>query len=242
PSSGAWLLPSEPQASLNTVAFYSVSAQHAGTKGMNMGRAIIYQVSRDIGALNAGMKTFCTLSPVPGYLAWLRSPAGAAALHCDLGDVSSVSVGTLRDALHSCGVAVPTPACTTSELLHSMASYLSRSPHAAQPSSDAERELALRATAWCRAYLCSVDARSGAAVDKVAHFHLGNGAQLQRILWGADASAQGLAQSGGIMVNYVYSSSGMGEASVATLAERSKRYSAAPADVVFAQQPLIVGV
>ncbi|HXZ50154.1 MAG TPA: malonyl-CoA decarboxylase [Usitatibacter sp.] len=44
----------------------------------------------------------------------------------------------------------------------------------------------------------------GHAADAVARFHLGNGARLERINWGADGTAKGLAQSFGMMVNYVY--------------------------------------
>ena len=46
--------------------------------------------------------------------------------------------------------------------------------------------------------------REGHALDPVARFHLGNGARLERINVGADTSARGLAQSFGLMVNYVY--------------------------------------
>ena len=44
----------------------------------------------------------------------------------------------------------------------------------------------------------------GHALDPVARFHLGNGARLERVNWAADTSARGLAQSLGLMVNYVY--------------------------------------
>jgi malonyl-CoA decarboxylase len=44
----------------------------------------------------------------------------------------------------------------------------------------------------------------GHAADSVARFHLGNGARLERINWLADASARGLDQSFGLMVNYAY--------------------------------------
>jgi malonyl-CoA decarboxylase len=44
----------------------------------------------------------------------------------------------------------------------------------------------------------------GHAADPVARFHLGNGARLERVNWFADISAKGLAQSFGLMVNYVY--------------------------------------
>jgi len=38
----------------------------------------------------------------------------------------------------------------------------------------------------------------------VAHFHLSNGARVERINWLGDVSAKGLQQSAGIMVNYLY--------------------------------------
>lgn len=40
--------------------------------------------------------------------------------------------------------------------------------------------------------------------DAVARFHLGNGAQLERIHWLADISPRGLQSSAGLMVNYLY--------------------------------------
>lgn len=45
---------------------------------------------------------------------------------------------------------------------------------------------------------------NGQALDPVARFHLGNGARLERVNWGADMSPKGIAQSFGLMVNYVY--------------------------------------
>ena len=40
--------------------------------------------------------------------------------------------------------------------------------------------------------------------DPVAKFHLGNGARLQRINWAGDLSKNGVRQSLGMMVNYLY--------------------------------------
>lgn len=45
------------------------------------------------------------------------------------------------------------------------------------------------------------DARAG---DPVARFHLGNGARLERINWLANRSPRGMAESFGIMANYLY--------------------------------------
>lgn len=44
----------------------------------------------------------------------------------------------------------------------------------------------------------------GTAYDRVANFHLANGARIERINWLADTSTKGLAQSAGLMVNYLY--------------------------------------
>ena len=46
--------------------------------------------------------------------------------------------------------------------------------------------------------------RNGRARDPVAHFHLSNGARLERLNWAADLSPKWLQQSAGIMINYLY--------------------------------------
>ncbi len=53
-------------------------------------------------------------------------------------------------------------------------------------------------------YLLEVRREDGAPRDPVARFHLGNGAQIQEIHAGADISANGMRQSLGAMVNYLY--------------------------------------
>ena len=44
----------------------------------------------------------------------------------------------------------------------------------------------------------------GLPIDPVARFHLGNGARIERINWLADRAPRRLAQSAGLMVNYLY--------------------------------------
>jgi malonyl-CoA decarboxylase len=53
-------------------------------------------------------------------------------------------------------------------------------------------------------YLTTARSRRGGPADSVARFHLGNGARLEAIHANADLSANGLRQSHGVMVNYVY--------------------------------------
>ncbi|PVA11582.1 decarboxylase [Pelagivirga sediminicola] len=53
-------------------------------------------------------------------------------------------------------------------------------------------------------YLLNVKRRAAAPRDPVARFHLGNGAIVHALHAGADLSQKGRAQSGGVMVNYLY--------------------------------------
>jgi malonyl-CoA decarboxylase len=66
---------------------------------------------------------------------------------------------------------------------------------------EALKEPFLRAAAW---YYLNARNRRGLPVDAVARFHLGNGARLERLDWLADLTEKGIAQSYGLMVNYLY--------------------------------------
>jgi malonyl-CoA decarboxylase len=67
--------------------------------------------------------------------------------------------------------------------------------------SEPMREPLLRAAAW---YYLRARNRRGLPYDAVARFHLGNGARLERLNWLADVTEKGIAQSHGLMVNYLY--------------------------------------
>ncbi|MGH6954004.1 MAG: malonyl-CoA decarboxylase domain-containing protein, partial [Alphaproteobacteria bacterium] len=56
----------------------------------------------------------------------------------------------------------------------------------------------------CAHYLLEARRSGGQALDPVAHFHLSNGARIERLNWLADGSAKGLRASAGLMVNYLY--------------------------------------
>ena len=53
-------------------------------------------------------------------------------------------------------------------------------------------------------YFLDAKRADGAPPDPVARFHLGNGAELHAIHWMGDTSPKGLAEAGGLMVNYRY--------------------------------------
>ncbi len=70
--------------------------------------------------------------------------------------------------------------------------------HPWRSSEDEQKALLALASIYLREFSPSADG------DAVAKFHLNNGARLQRINWGADLSRNGLRQSCGLMVNYLY--------------------------------------
>ena len=55
----------------------------------------------------------------------------------------------------------------------------------------------------CTHYLMN-EKRGQSTMDRVEHFHLTNGARLERLNWLADTSPNGIRQSAGMMVNYLY--------------------------------------
>jgi malonyl-CoA decarboxylase len=71
---------------------------------------------------------------------------------------------------------------------------------------DPKREAELKGLLLPLAARYFLDAKrpDGQPVDPVARFHLGNGASLLDIHWMGDGSEKGMAQSFGIMVNYLY--------------------------------------
>jgi malonyl-CoA decarboxylase len=68
-------------------------------------------------------------------------------------------------------------------------------------SADAVHDPLMRAAAW---YFMRARNPRGLPHDPVARFHLGNGARLERLNFLADSSPRALAQSHGLMVNYLY--------------------------------------
>ncbi|MBN9671498.1 malonyl-CoA decarboxylase [Roseibium aggregatum] len=56
-----------------TAVFYSISNCQAGLAGISFGNSLIKQVASDLAAELPGLKTFVTLSPIPGLTKWLDS-------------------------------------------------------------------------------------------------------------------------------------------------------------------------
>ncbi|HEX9701755.1 MAG TPA: malonyl-CoA decarboxylase family protein, partial [Rhodospirillales bacterium] len=67
--------------------------------------------------------------------------------------------------------------------------------------SEALREPLMR---LCARYLAEEKAGGSRALDPVAHFHLTNGASMERLNWKGDLSQKGREQSAAMMMNYLY--------------------------------------
>jgi len=146
-----------------TAIFYSISNCQRGLAGISFGNALIKRVVADLLREFPQLKTFSTLSPIPGFLHWLTSREAA-----DSPLIATLAKrGWSRDTDIATAVEIP--------LLR-----------------------------LCAHYLVEEKRRSGEARDPVAHFHLTNGARVERIDWLGDRSAKGLRESAGMMVNYLY--------------------------------------
>jgi len=60
----------------DTAVFYSITNCQPGLRGVSFGNLLIKQVAQKLGEEFPRIKTFATLSPIPGFTAWLSRIAG----------------------------------------------------------------------------------------------------------------------------------------------------------------------
>jgi malonyl-CoA decarboxylase len=174
----------------DTAIFYSISNTQQGLRGISFGNLLLKRVIEDLQRDLPRLQVFATLSPAPGFRAWL--------------DRALTERGPLLPAADAARLAAaighPDPAAALADAL-------------ARPGwSDDERLAgALREPLerLCARYLLQ-EKSGGQPPDPVAQFHLNNGAHVSRIFWLADTSARGMRQSYGVMVSYRYALSEVG--------------------------------
>ena len=164
-------------------AFYSISNCEPGLRGVSLGNFLIKSVAEQLHRELPRLKTFCTLSPIPGFAAWLAKEPDFTSL-TSLRKSAAADLQEARDALKA--------------HLGGTLSALQSAPVLAKL--DEEMQAALMSLA--AAYLLYVSPTPQG--DPVARFHLDNGARLERLNWAGNLSAKGLKQSFGLMVNYLY--------------------------------------
>ncbi len=74
---GILTAPVDPDAtrSASAAIFYSISNCQSGLRGISFGNFLIKQVVDELSRDMPSLKTFATLSPIPGFMAWLKEQA-----------------------------------------------------------------------------------------------------------------------------------------------------------------------
>ena len=170
--------------------FYSISNAQIGLSGISFGSFLIKRVVDVLASEFEGIKIFATLSPIPGFRAWLD---------IKLEGSSPSSEAELLTPAERKRLAAVTPDASGN---HVLKAALALPDWEEVPA--VSRALKAPLLRLCARYITEEKRDDGSALDRVAHFHLSNGARVERLNWLGDRSANGLAQSAGIMVNYLY--------------------------------------
>ena len=168
-----------------TAIFYSISNTQSGLRGVSFGDSLIKRVVETLRGEFPKLKTFATLSPIPGLRPWLAKQLPE--LLAQLTDKERSALG--REI--SFEPPTPTHVLAAIEQAPVLGALSERSPL---------RHFLTR----CAAQYLGQARQGDQVLDPVARFHLGNGARIERINWYADPSAKGIKQSHGLMVNYLY--------------------------------------
>ncbi len=169
----------------DTAIFYSISNTQKGLRGISFGSFLIKWVVDDLRREFPGLKTFSTLSPIPGFMRWL-TPVLAA-------DGDDPLEERARQAVTDAAERLQVP-----PLIEEVTGVKGwwQDEEVAQSLQQPLIELCVRYLHQRRS--------NGAPIDPVERFHLGNGARIERINWLGDTSENGMRQACGLMVNYLY--------------------------------------
>ncbi len=185
--------------------FYSINNTQNGLSGLGLGKVLIFRVTEALRERRPTLKTFATLSPIPGFWPrYLRPILEGRDKKFKLKQADAIakvpdkSMAAIAARLRELGSPVDGPA----EVLLAV---LSRPDWI----SDRVFSRLLRKPLIEIAHIhiaVEKDPR-GKPLNPVAGFHLGNGAKVSRasIDFAANRSERGLAESCSLMVNYVYS-------------------------------------
>lgn len=179
--------PLQDPSAADTAIFYSISNAQKGLAGISFGNFLIKRVVSELMDELDNLKTFSTLSPIPGFRRWLDKQISDGA--------PKILLPNERKALQA--------AAGKDKGSKGMLRELISQPHWHHDDaiSEALRPALMR---LCARYLTEEKRKGTRALDPVAHFHLSNGASVERINWLGDTAPKGFDQSAGMMVNYLY--------------------------------------
>jgi malonyl-CoA decarboxylase len=182
-------------ANADAAIFYSISNCQDGLRGISFGNFLIKQVVEELREEHPGIRTFATLSPVPGFRKWLSKQLESGIL-----PALAVSADE-RSAMLQAAELQPEKEAKPEEIVAALQALLGNAAWPVRPElSEALKPAMLRLAAIYLTQSVQLKFRT----DPVARFHLGNGARLERVNFLANANRAGLTESYGIMVNYLY--------------------------------------
>jgi len=178
----------------DTAIFYSINNTQIGLRGISFGNFLIKQVLTELNQECPWIKVSSTLSPIPtlakAVSRWLQGDQPQP--HDPLfHDMLQRHAAALNECAEQQGMARDVgQRALLQELLNN-------------PVNMEDDRLAGLLGDLALTYLVT-PGNNGKLPDPVAMFHLSNGARLERLNTGADMSANGIASSYGVMVNYRY--------------------------------------
>lgn len=182
---------------VDTAIFYAINAPHAGLRGISLGEELIRASCQAVAKQHPRIKRFCTLSPIPSLCKWIDEQSEAR-LQTLIGPLPKRLEMMAWQSLSA--PEAPAPGAAVGP--QSLGPWVK--PLLATPWGPEREELASYALHKICAKYLSAEREGAKPRDPVARFHLGNGASIERLRFGADASEKGWRQSRGMMVNYLY--------------------------------------
>lgn len=178
---------------ITTAVFYSISSAETGLNGLNLGQFLLKEAMSLLQQEFMTLETFVTLSPIPRFRHWLQDKI---IMNQDDGTFADDTLLTKEDVtlLTRCF------GCSESNALEIFAKELDDPTRLMEQHSVDFKPLLMKLAAR---YLVQ-EKHHGKPLDGVARFHIGNGAEMYRLNYGADESRKGWHNSLGIMINYRY--------------------------------------
>ena len=192
----------------DSALFYSITNTQPGLAGVSFGEFLIKRVVEQLALEFPNLRNFATLSPIPGFYPWLKNQLKQTDFSLPTSDSSKLRALLVKlqtEAGEKHLDILPDPDQTDQNLLCACLEIPDW-----QKNLQLTEVLRIPIMRLCVRYLTQTrtiedEAEKGIqAIDRVAHFHLSNGARIEKINWQADISANGLRQSLGLMVNYLY--------------------------------------
>lgn len=177
----------------DTAVFYSISNTQRGLRGISFGSFLLKRVMEDLAQGLPNLKRFVTLSPIPGFRTWLleRWEEAGKALFTDA-EWAALTRAVNKEGFED----------SSEDVTGKVDALLRSSEWPEQPEVVSALEKPL--LGLCAYYLVKARDGAGRPLDPVARFHITNGARVEGLNFLGNTAPNGLKESYGLMVNYLY--------------------------------------